>query len=102
MKDMGADVIFAVDVGSVSDSTPQRYGDSLSGTFQFFHALTSRCMEFSKSLQSILKDTRSTHSVRYSITARICDFRLCSREGQNIPGSTLYAATCTTIWDIRF
>jgi predicted acylesterase/phospholipase RssA len=35
MKDMGADVIFAVDVGSVSDSTPQRYGDSLSG-IQFF------------------------------------------------------------------
>ena len=31
MKDMGADVIFAVDVGSISDSTPQRYGDSLSG-----------------------------------------------------------------------
>jgi hypothetical protein len=31
MKDMGADVIFAVDVGSVNDSTPQRYGDSLSG-----------------------------------------------------------------------
>jgi lysophospholipid hydrolase len=35
MKDMGADVIFAVDVGSVNDSTPQRYGDSLSGTIIF-------------------------------------------------------------------
>jgi hypothetical protein len=31
MKDFGADIIFAVDVGSVSDSTPQYYGDSLSG-----------------------------------------------------------------------
>jgi lysophospholipid hydrolase len=37
MKDMGADVIFAVDVGSVNDSTPQRYGDSLSGIWGFFN-----------------------------------------------------------------
>ena len=37
MKDMGADVIFAIDVGSVNDNTPQRYGDSLSGTN--FHVL---------------------------------------------------------------
>lgn len=36
MKEMGADVIFAVDVGSVSDSTPQRYGDSLSGKSHSF------------------------------------------------------------------
>lgn len=31
MKTLGADVIFAVDVGSVDDNTPQMYGDSLSG-----------------------------------------------------------------------
>src|SRR5579871_2322489 len=37
MKDMGADVIFAVDVGSVSDNTPQRYGDSLSGIWALFN-----------------------------------------------------------------
>jgi lysophospholipid hydrolase len=37
MKDMGADVIFAVDVGSVNDSTPQRYGDSLSGIWGLFN-----------------------------------------------------------------
>lgn len=37
MKDMGADVIFAVDVGSVNDNTPQRYGDSLSGIWALFN-----------------------------------------------------------------
>ena len=37
MKDMGADVIFAVDVGSVNDNTPQRYGDSLSGLWALFN-----------------------------------------------------------------
>lgn len=31
MKTLGADVIFAVDVGSIDDNTPQGYGDSLSG-----------------------------------------------------------------------
>ncbi|KAK4991112.1 phosphatidylcholine and lysophosphatidylcholine phospholipase [Elasticomyces elasticus] len=31
MKSLGADVIFAVDVGALDDDTPQNYGDSLSG-----------------------------------------------------------------------
>lgn len=31
MKSLGADVIFAVDVGAIDDQTPQAYGDSLSG-----------------------------------------------------------------------
>ena len=31
MKSLGADVIFAVDVGSIDDTTPQEFGDSLSG-----------------------------------------------------------------------
>ncbi|KAI9372335.1 hypothetical protein BJX61DRAFT_542811 [Aspergillus egyptiacus] len=31
MKSLGADVIFAIDVGSIDDNTPQGYGDSLSG-----------------------------------------------------------------------
>ncbi|KAJ5577562.1 Lysophospholipase nte1 [Penicillium hispanicum] len=31
MKSLGAHVIFAVDVGSIDDNTPQGYGDSLSG-----------------------------------------------------------------------
>ena len=31
MVALGADVIFAVDVGAVDDNTPQMYGDSLSG-----------------------------------------------------------------------
>ena len=31
MKSLGADVIFAVDVGALDDDTPQAYGDSLSG-----------------------------------------------------------------------
>ncbi|KAI0021045.1 hypothetical protein F4780DRAFT_310203 [Xylariomycetidae sp. FL0641] len=37
MKSLGADVIFAVDVGSLDDNTPQSYGDSLSGTWAFFN-----------------------------------------------------------------
>ncbi|KAK3679363.1 phosphatidylcholine and lysophosphatidylcholine phospholipase [Recurvomyces mirabilis] len=31
MKSLGAEIIFAVDVGALDDSTPQNYGDSLSG-----------------------------------------------------------------------
>ncbi|KAK5108966.1 phosphatidylcholine and lysophosphatidylcholine phospholipase [Meristemomyces frigidus] len=31
MKSLGAEIIFAVDVGALDDSTPQDYGDSLSG-----------------------------------------------------------------------
>ncbi|KAI7475924.1 Lysophospholipase [Hortaea werneckii] len=31
MKSLGADVVFAVDVGALDDTTPQSYGDSLSG-----------------------------------------------------------------------
>lgn len=31
MKALGADVVFAVDVGAIDDNTPQMYGDSLSG-----------------------------------------------------------------------
>ncbi|KAH0566288.1 phosphatidylcholine and lysophosphatidylcholine phospholipase [Trichoglossum hirsutum] len=31
MKSLGADVIFAIDVGSINDETPQQFGDSLSG-----------------------------------------------------------------------
>lgn len=37
MKSMGADVIFAVDVGALDDDTPQTYGDSLSGAWAFFN-----------------------------------------------------------------
>lgn len=33
MQTLGADIIFAVDVGSVDDNTPQVYGDSLSGVW---------------------------------------------------------------------
>ncbi|EEP77946.1 IMP-specific 5'-nucleotidase 1 [Uncinocarpus reesii 1704] len=43
MKSLGADVIFAVDVGSIDDNTPQGYGDSLSG----FWALVNRWNPFS-------------------------------------------------------
>jgi len=43
MKSLGADVIFAVDVGSLDDNTPQAYGDSLSG----FWALANRWNPFS-------------------------------------------------------
>lgn len=45
MKGLGADVIFAVDVGSIDDNTPQVYGDSLSG----FWALLNRWNPFSSS-----------------------------------------------------
>ncbi|KAJ4304953.1 phosphatidylcholine and lysophosphatidylcholine phospholipase [Kalmusia sp. IMI 367209] len=43
MKSLGADVIFAVDVGSLDDPTPQSFGDSLSG----FWALVNRWNPFS-------------------------------------------------------
>jgi lysophospholipid hydrolase len=43
MKSMGADVIFAVDVGSLDEDTPQQFGDSLSG----FWALWNRWNPFS-------------------------------------------------------
>ncbi|KAL4890574.1 lysophospholipase nte1 [Aspergillus ambiguus] len=43
MKGLGADVIFAVDVGSIDDNTPQGYGDSLSG----FWATINRWNPFS-------------------------------------------------------
>ncbi|OIW32187.1 patatin-like phospholipase [Coniochaeta ligniaria NRRL 30616] len=35
MKSLGADVIFAVDVGAMDDDTPQGYGDTLSGLWAF-------------------------------------------------------------------
>ncbi|ORY65468.1 lysophospholipase NTE1 [Pseudomassariella vexata] len=37
MKSIGADVIFAIDVGALDDTTPQTYGDSLSGMWAFFN-----------------------------------------------------------------
>lgn len=37
MKSLGADVIFAIDVGALDDDTPQAYGDSLSGMWAFFN-----------------------------------------------------------------
>ncbi|KAM0257520.1 hypothetical protein ACHAQJ_004334 [Trichoderma viride] len=37
MKDLGVDIIFAVDVGALDDDTPQTYGDSLSGMWAFFN-----------------------------------------------------------------
>jgi lysophospholipid hydrolase len=43
MKSLGADVIFAIDVGSLDDDTPQKFGDSLSG----FWAFTNRWNPFS-------------------------------------------------------
>ena len=43
MKSLGADVVFAVDVGSLDDETPQVFGDSLSGTW----ALLNRWNPFS-------------------------------------------------------
>ncbi|KAI2413205.1 phosphatidylcholine and lysophosphatidylcholine phospholipase [Ophidiomyces ophidiicola] len=43
MKSLGADVIFAIDVGAIDDNTPQGYGDSLSG----FWALVNRWNPFS-------------------------------------------------------
>lgn len=43
MKSLGADVIFAVDVGALYDDTPQEYGDALSG----FWSLWNRWNPFS-------------------------------------------------------
>jgi predicted acylesterase/phospholipase RssA/CRP-like cAMP-binding protein len=43
MKSLGADVVFAIDVGSLDDNTPQQFGDSLSG----FWALLNRWNPFS-------------------------------------------------------
>ncbi|KAK4065758.1 uncharacterized protein Triagg1_8527 [Trichoderma aggressivum f. europaeum] len=37
MKDLGVDIIFAIDVGALDDDTPQTYGDSLSGMWAFFN-----------------------------------------------------------------
>lgn len=37
MKNRGASIIFAVDVGSVDDRTPMKYGDSLSGLWILFN-----------------------------------------------------------------
>jgi lysophospholipid hydrolase len=37
MKSLGADVIFAIDVGSLDDDTPQSFGDSLSGFWAAFN-----------------------------------------------------------------
>ncbi|MCJ1481142.1 phosphatidylcholine and lysophosphatidylcholine phospholipase [Schaereria dolodes] len=46
MKSLGADVIFAIDVGSLDDNLPQAFGDSLSG----FWALMNRWNPFSSHL----------------------------------------------------
>ena len=43
MKSLGADVVFAIDVGSLDDNTPQSFGDSLSGIW----ALINRWNPFS-------------------------------------------------------
>ncbi|KAL9130708.1 MAG: hypothetical protein Q9217_001187 [Psora testacea] len=43
MKSLGADVIFAIDVGSIDDNLPQAFGDSLSGAW----ALVNRWNPFS-------------------------------------------------------
>ncbi|KAF2429202.1 lysophospholipase NTE1 [Tothia fuscella] len=37
MKSLGADIIFAVDVGSLYDTTPHAFGDSLSGFWSIFN-----------------------------------------------------------------
>ncbi|RMZ84128.1 hypothetical protein DV738_g687, partial [Chaetothyriales sp. CBS 135597] len=37
MKNLGADLVFAVDVGSEDDNTPQSFGDSLSGIWTLFN-----------------------------------------------------------------
>jgi lysophospholipid hydrolase len=37
MKWLGADIIFAIDVGALDDDTPQTFGDSLSGAWAFFN-----------------------------------------------------------------
>ncbi|RKP07568.1 hypothetical protein THASP1DRAFT_10655, partial [Thamnocephalis sphaerospora] len=39
MKSLGAETIFAVDVGSVDDTSPVHYGDSLSGVWVFIQRL---------------------------------------------------------------
>ncbi|KAI9893775.1 MAG: phosphatidylcholine and lysophosphatidylcholine phospholipase [Vezdaea aestivalis] len=43
MKSLGVDVVFAIDVGSLDDTTPQKFGDSLSG----FWATMNRWNPFS-------------------------------------------------------
>lgn len=43
MKSLGADTVFAIDVGSIDDDTPQQFGDSLSG----FWAALNRWNPFS-------------------------------------------------------
>ncbi|KKY33130.1 putative lysophospholipase nte1 [Diaporthe ampelina] len=37
MKSLGVDTIFAVDVGSLDDNTPQSFGDTLSGAWAFWN-----------------------------------------------------------------
>jgi len=37
MKWLGADMIFAVDVGALDDDTPQKFGDTLSGVWALFN-----------------------------------------------------------------
>lgn len=37
MKSLGAQTVFAVDVGSIDDTTPQQFGDSLSGFWAFMN-----------------------------------------------------------------
>ncbi|RFU35340.1 hypothetical protein B7463_g925, partial [Scytalidium lignicola] len=37
MKSLGADMIFAIDVGALDDDTPQTFGDTLSGFWAFFN-----------------------------------------------------------------
>lgn len=37
MRSLGADAIFAIDVGAVDDTAPQNFGDSLSGVWAFFN-----------------------------------------------------------------
>lgn len=37
MKCLGADIVFAVDVGSIDDNQPQQFGDSLSGFWAFLN-----------------------------------------------------------------
>lgn len=41
MKSLGAETIFAIDVGSVDDQTPQKFGDSLSGFWAFVNRYAS-------------------------------------------------------------
>lgn len=37
MRSLGADIIFAVDVGSIDDNAPMDYGDTLSGLWVVFN-----------------------------------------------------------------